>query len=511
MSEVVERLLSQGIIKESQVQEMEEFHDLIKESGWLSSAWGSAKPHLKDFGRGVLTSLPAAGLIVGGAHLAKSMDRKDEQTRLTTSLHGLLSSNKGLQLNQAHTVSVFRDIASIAPNVAQNRLVMSRVLPEAVSTGLNAQGISNLVTLEKNLVLSRQGGKAPSMMSDAVRNLSPVLAESATTAVEGYLSKQDFDSYDPTKDGPAKGSTADSSTSAGTSNSEGMKSRLGKNFKESNSSDSTPIDKSQEFQYFYMAAKKARLLPREVSGIDPTDANAVFRWNHWQSKNKAQVQKIMDNLVATYGTEDAFLKAGRESYNSRYGTEKKAEFVGEILADAMFLKTAVAVPTSKPSIMVNALKGLLAASAIGAGFGIVEESADYSRNKTRQKKLVDSWGKAKVILKNMPDNLRTWDGSKETTTRAQGAFNAMISVAPDLAVNPVIAASFINTTLNTQGLIDSNSLKALTDSQKNYTASNNYTSPFAKSPFFSGAAAGFSAAGGKKLIDTAASNLIKEE
>ena len=504
MSAVVERLLSQGIIKESQVQEMEEFRDLVKESGWISNAWNKSKPYLSDIGRGVLTSLPAAGIVVGGAHLAKSMDRKESEKRLATSLHGLVSADRNLQKDPKRTIGMFKDIASIAPNVAQNNLIMSRVLPEAINSGLNASGISNLVMLEKNMVQSRAGGLPPSILSDTVRKITPTLAASATGAVESYLSKRDFDSYEPANDGPAT-----SSTSGGASTDDGMKSRLGKNFKESNSSDSSPIDKSQEFQYFYMAAKKAGLLPREVAGIDPSDANSVFRWTNWQGKNKAQVQKIMEKLVTTYGTEDAFLKAGRSAYNSRYGTEKKAEFIGEVLADAMFLKTAS--PKLKSDIVINALKGLLAASAVGAGFGIVEESADYSRNKTRQKKLVDSWGKAKVILKNMPDNLRTWDGSKDTTTKAQGAFNAMISVAPDLAVNPVIAASFINTTLNTQGLIDSNSLKALTDSQKNYTASNNYTSPFAKSPFFSGATTGFSAAGGKKLIDTAASNLIKED
>ena len=44
MSEVVDRLLDNGMIKESQVREMEEFYELIKESSWLQSLWGKAKP-----------------------------------------------------------------------------------------------------------------------------------------------------------------------------------------------------------------------------------------------------------------------------------------------------------------------------------------------------------------------------------------------------------------------------------------------------------------------------------
>lgn len=509
MSDIVEKLFNDGIIKESQIQEMEEFRNFVKEAGWLSSVSQTIKPFAKDFGRSLLAALPAAAIVAGGSRLADKLDDKRRDDNLNSSLKTLMRHNNNLR-NNPRTVGAFHQVAAIAPNVAQTPVIMNSLLPEIVDSGLNTMGLSNIVAMEKNLTVGRKAGTNPSIFGNMIRAIAPTAAEAATEGTTNYLNKRDY--FSDEEDGANKGDgTSEGGPNTPNNNGGVAGTTVGNKRGVANALfktpvDDSPIDKSMEFKYFYSLAKQEGLLPKEVSNIDIHNPNQVNRFMHWSGKNSLAVSKITNSLQSKYGNIDHYLKVGRQAYNRRYGREKKAEFIGEVLADAIFLKTA-----GKVNTVSKAINGLMAAAAVGAGFGIVEESADYARNKSRKKNLVSSWEEAKTILQKMPDQVKAWDGTKDNLNKARGAFNAMVSVAPDLAQNPVIAASFINTTLNNQGLIDSNSLKSLTDSQKNYTASNNYTSPFSKSPFFAGATSGFSAAGGKKLIDSFAGGIGKPD
>lgn len=513
MSKIVESLHDRGIIKESQIQEMEDFYSMVKESGWFSKMTGKARPYMSSVGLALASGIPAAVVIGTGTALAGVAENRAQKKQLGNSFASVMSDSH-IRSNPESARTVFKQVASIAPTVASNPMVMKHMMPDIINNGLNTEKIMAITQLEKNINVGSSARGGVSALAGHIKSTSEIYGAALGEAAKSEYNRQmdhntklkqrgkDSERYEAGYEagkqqasGGSQGPTPSSTTSS-TSPSPKAPS-------------SGPVIVGAEealVQSLVLLAKRDGIGPRSFRDNDLSTIDGMNRTLFAIKSNEAGYSEMVNKLNKKYkGNATA---EGLKLYRKSKGMDKKAAFLGEVIGSEYLIKTAVSA--TKPFSLAKSLNGLAVAGAIGIGFGVVEELASLASQKRTSNKLKTSWEETKKRLKAMPEDRGNWQDNKQSLTGAQDAFKVLMHLAPGLAENPILAASFVNTVMGQKGQIDSATVKTLTESQKNYENTHSYHSPFKQSPFFTAAQQGFSTGGGTKMVDSIAKGISTE-
>jgi len=160
------------------------------------------------------------------------------------------------------------------------------------------------------------------------------------------------------------------------------------------------------------------------------------------------------------------------------------------------------IVSKKPSYWKKFINPLLAATGIGAGFGVVQETAKYKQQVKDNEKIRQSWDSVSDRLLKMKkgDVTNRNYKNKDDMNQARTVFKSLASFAPSIAKDPVLGASIVNNILVQSGNIEPATLKTLVDIQKNINQIQEFKSPFAKNPFAKGFEHGFGLSGGGEMV-----------
>ena len=183
------------------------------------------------------------------------------------------------------------------------------------------------------------------------------------------------------------------------------------------------------------------------------------------------------------------------SLNDRMGKKMKESMKKE----SSFKKRIV---SKNPSYWKKFINPLLAATGIGAGFGVVQETAKYKQQVKDNEKIRQSWDSVSDRLLKMKkgDVTNRNYKNKDDMNQARTVFKSLASFAPSIAKDPVLGASIVNNILVQSGNIEPATLKTLVDIQKNINQIQEFKSPFAKNPFAKGFEHGFGLSGGGEMV-----------
>jgi hypothetical protein len=530
MSKIVEDLLRTGIIKESQVQEMEEFHDFVKEGGFFSGLRDVFDKYKKPMMYSAAGALPGLTIGILGSTVTNKLHQKAYKQNITNSFKESVGPVPDQHKHKA--VQAFQQVASIAPTVAGSAPLMKLLVPEVATKGLTSDRMMNLVQLEKNFNVAkanigsgRQGLPVTSHMAPVIsagtgimRNIvdesgrawarhsiehdllkASILNDAqhgvADDPRDNFMENSNSSDNNPDQDdnssGNLSGTPSPTQTPPPTPSKPVQPKQSGGSSKDSDTDNQW--ENAHKLQKIYYGMKSRGLIKnREFKNLD------IMNPAHAKKLTKYVGTREFRDLSKKLNADPTWEAEAKKIFKSK--TTKTASAIGELLADEYLIKKAFDLK--------GALSSLAIAGTVGAGFGAIEEAAHTKVLRNREKRLKDSWEKSKAMLKKMEPKFSNWVNDKESLPKAKEAFTAMKHLAPGLAENPLVASSFISTILGHEGRLDTQIVKTLTDAQKNYSLSHGYESPFASSPFFSGADKGFGTSGGSEIIKTIAKHSV---
>lgn len=457
---IIDQYLSEGRINKDAALRLEEFESMLKTAGAyetfknvVGTLWGAVATNAP---RAVA---PVAGLVAGAgvAHMIDTSiyntSKLQQQKEVWNSYdHMMQTTPKLMKQDPGLVLQRFKEIASISPILASNPAIASKMVTRVLKTGLDEDDMEKLYKIE---VAAKQSRRLAPMgvMGRMGNTLGEMFGRGVAAVTESTMNEfitQPFSKL------VAEG-----------------RQELQRRGHENN-----PYFRSEH-------ELKRRLESAKADGIHIHDE--VYKLD---IRNPDHVKA----LTTTYGKDYATLFPEVMEYYAKLDNQTKQ---ASVLADVHVLVKSAALPE-------GFWKGLLSATAVGLGAGVVNEVGDYLSTQRRAKAIAASWDTASKNLANLTESGHRLSQGIDYTDptvqqKARDTFNTLVSVAPDLAINPLVAAAYVNKIMNLEE-IDFGAVKTVSDIQKNMSSSGAYQSPFANVPGMRGFETGFQLAGGNEYL-----------
>lgn len=483
MHPIIQEYLDAGYIDKTAAARLMRFEeDLIKEAGFWDKVVTLAKNTFKSSLPTIKEKAPVMGLTLAGglgvagiSNYLKNRERKQhfeaENANVVNSYHNMMSTMPELARKVPMATERFNEIASISPTLASNPIVAGKLVKKTLTKGLSENEMSTLYQIESN--------------ARSIKTFTP--------PVSGV--RKTFD---------------DVVTPVITNTLKNVGEGIGKSWAEQKSP-----EELQEAGNKLLAERRDEL---ETYMIKDIMSGIRKGYTLPPGKNSDLVESAVkigpysgERLLRVYLKSNGIAPQQALSYMAETGINKGASILG--LQYALLEK--VASQNKLSSALGPLMKGVLGAGLAGVaglGFGVVNELAEKKQTDILNRRIEASWSNVTKRLKELTDEnstlVRGIDYSdKDTQKKAKEAFNMLVSVAPSLAAEPVIASSFVNTAVLNDGDVDPNTLKVITDTQKNIRANEEYRSPFSASPLVRGFESGFNMGGGREFVGAIAKNV----
>lgn len=479
MNKIAKQLYEQGYIDKEAAQRLDEFDGLLKEAGVLDSIKNTLFQTAKNVGPHALATTLG---IFGAQYLTNKSEKKrkeDELAELRASFGTMRTKDPDIASKTEKAERRFNEIAHFSPTFAKMPDLARPLIKRTIDTGLSEKDVRNLVQIEAG---KRQVDSASVREPSSATFLREVIAPAIQSAGEQGIQIAESPAWKASRE---------------------MRNLTNKSI--------YPV---------LLMLQRRGALPPELAAADLST-----------SKGRKLVKKLekenpyfMVQAAAEHGLKDEwnriiegapdFTKEG--SYNSSdlvgsIPVEKRAE----ILADQCLLTKHAFIGRLGPKVSKflsskqNALMGLGAATLFGASGALLEEGVDYARTKELNEKIDTSWKETQQRLKKLSEEgVGSTAGidysERENLRKAEDAFKVLTDVAPTLASNPAVATPFVNRTVQQEGDIHADTIKVLSEAQRNINTSREYKSPFADSSLAQGFGTGFQAGGGKEFIKSVA-------
>jgi hypothetical protein len=413
--------------------------------------------------------LATAPLALGGAlygvgeildTIGKSKADKKTKEKIISTANRTLEDEEFKNRDRDQVVRRIGEISSFAPTVSQSQLMTKSILRNTLDRDLRPEDIEKILDLEikSNKAIRPYPGTPLGrfLKSDTIqKTYDPVLklmAQEFVRKTDEHLNTQSPFAQRPR--GPSPGVEVFTR----------KKDEPLSNVQRTNRHDLENLA-AQLKQY----EKKFKGLPEEFSGVDLGTTGGMLAASGIMRDNPSLTKRMNQKMEKSMKKESSFKKR---------------------------------IVSKKPSYWKKFINPLLAATGIGAGFGVVQETAKYKQQVKDNEKIRQSWDSVSDRLLKMKkgDVTNRNYKNKDDMNQARTVFKSLASFAPSIAKDPVLGASIVNNILVQSGNIEPATLKTLVDIQKNINQIQEFKSPFAKNPFAKGFEHGFGLSGGGEMV-----------
>lgn len=402
---------------------------------------GEVSPFIRSAANAAAAVLAGAATSAGLAYYLAKRRQDRHQDNLYASYDTLLTDPK-FQKNTSTFHKRFSELSLIAPTVASNPLLASKVLAPRMGKGFNLEDIHRLSSIEH----SAANAIRPELPSVAARTEAIV---GATNAFKQVL--------------PSLIDSASRSLVTDKVVHEGKTTTI-------HTSNPAASKQMQEMQkHFDATLGLARAAEERIAELGENAKPGHFALRDQAARRLADIEKQYTHHEDPQ-VREAYAQMIRKAFEPGHKKEGSAmrpvseECLGRMLAEThvMCKEAGIVSSTTKwlgaagGTDVAKYLKVMTVPLAIGVGIKMIQGYMD-SRNKSQLHAEADR------VYANLK---RTSDVVQENLPIANEAFDALKSFAPALAVKPIIAKTFVENVVNSQGHLDPNTANMLAQTQQ---------------------------------------------
>jgi len=437
--------------KESEVRVLRE--NFEKNSNVLRTLSNKIKSNLYDWAKNpyIMASAPLAvsGLTYGAGSIVDALKERKENKKTVKNINKTIEkliSEPEFSSKKEKAIERMGEIASIAPSVAANPLIVKPVLRKTITKGLDTPDIKNIVEIEyRTRKPKTDSALSKFLKSDAFISSLSMLPDQFAKPYAGAI---------------------DENLGRKLTLEEKIKSKGHWGYKTYHDRLMDTVQKPLE-RY----EKNFGKLPEKLRGVNYKSKGGLIVAREIIAKNPELVEEIF-------------------SVNKRK-QEKTSAAITPALAKGIRAALGAAAVGAGFGITQEAAK-------------YIQTNKENKKIKESWKHVQERLKKMEPG-RSTDRNYKT----KENMEQAETIFKSLSNFAPAVAKDPVLGASIVNNIMVQSGNIEPATLKTLVEIQKGITQSQDYRSPFSSSPFMKGVETGFGVSGGPNFIGEAIKSEFK--